>query len=180
MIEMSSDSSRIDTGGGRTKPALRVVGGTEPANDGYSSEQVVNQLQLHLDAQLSLCDALESFADNLPENVSNDDCLVLAQSVYPAVHRAHQFEENVLFPVLKSMSDENEGISATLDRLHAEHWEDESYAEEIAQSLKDFAANRANIQADTLGYMVRGFFEGLRRHIAFEREHIMPMIGVRQ
>ncbi|NJM42689.1 MAG: hypothetical protein HC853_19095 [Anaerolineae bacterium] len=28
-----------------------------------------------------------------------------------------------------------------------------------------------------VGYMLRGFFECLRRHIAFEREHILPKLA---
>jgi hypothetical protein len=28
--------------------------------------------------------------------------------------------------------------------------------------------------------MLRGFFEGLRRHIAFEREHIVPLLCKRK
>jgi hypothetical protein len=28
--------------------------------------------------------------------------------------------------------------------------------------------------------MLRGFFEGLRRHIAFEREHIVPILCKQQ
>jgi hypothetical protein len=30
--------------------------------------------------------------------------------------------------------------------------------------------------ADAAGYMLRGFFEGVRRHVAFEREMLAPLM----
>ena len=37
-----------------------------------------------------------------------------------------------------------------------------------------FCGRDCNFEA--LSYMLRGFFEGLRRHIAFEVEHLMPIL----
>lgn len=139
--------------------------------------QVIPTLNQHLNVQSGLCDALEGFADRLPDDVNADECLALAQMVYPTVHRAHQFEENVLFPMLVKCNGDSEQIGNTLDRLHGEHWEDEAYAEELAQALRDFATcDEKNRNVEMLAYMIRGFFEGLRRHLAFEREHILPML----
>lgn len=140
--------------------------------------QIIPTLNQHLDVQAGLCDALERFADRLPDAVTPDECLTLAQMVYPAVHRAHQFEENVLFPMLAQMEGDEAGMQKTLDRLHAEHWEDEAFAEELAQALREFALMADKRKTvDTLAYMIRGFFEGLRRHLAFEREHLMPILN---
>jgi len=161
---------------GAKKPGLHVVTENGVQTGGFSALQVSEYLTRHLDTQTRLCDALERFADNLPDNVSADDCLAIAQSVFPTVHRAHQFEENILFPMLQRKCARQQGLAQTLDRLHGEHWEDESYAEEIAQGLREFACDRNPRDAETIAYMVRGFFEGLRRHLAFEREHILPML----
>ena len=30
---------------------------------------------------------------------------------------------------------------------------------------------------EAVGFMLRGLFETLRRHIAFEREHVLPIVG---
>lgn len=139
---------------------------------------VLPTLNEHLQVQSGLCDALERFADRLPYTVTADECLALAQMVYPAVHRAHQFEENVLFPMLSQLSEDAVEMGKTLDRLHGEHWEDEAFAEELAQALRDFAtAQNRRSNVDTLSYMIRGFFEGLRRHLAFEREHLLPILS---
>jgi hemerythrin-like domain-containing protein len=67
-------------------------------------------------------------------------------------------------------------LKATVERLRYEHWEDESFADEVADALIRFVTDRASSNAETLAYMLRGFFEGLRRHIAFEREHIVPIL----
>ena len=60
-----------------------------------------------------------------------------------------------------------------LERLQYEHWKDESFAEEVSDGLIKFVSDSDHPSADTLAYMLRGFFEGLRRHIAFEVEHIL-------
>ena len=63
-----------------------------------------------------------------------------------------------------------------LERLQYEHWKDESFAEEVSDGLIKFVSDSDHPSADTLAYMLRGFFEGLRRHIAFEAEHILPLL----
>lgn len=133
-------------------------------------------LKHHLNVQSNLCAALEQLADGLPSEVRNDDCLALARSVYPIVHRSHKFEERELFPYLKANCAGRDNLAVTLDRLHGEHWEDEAYAEEVQHELMAFAADREAVDVEKLGYMLRGFFVGVRRHLAFEREHILPMI----
>ena len=165
MTTSSSPAMQLPTGGGATA-----------THGGYTVSQVRGLLAEHLQRQTAMCNALETFCDGLPDNVTAGQCLALSQSVFPTVHRAHQFEENVLFALLRSLTPDPSVLERTLDRLHGEHWEDESYAEEIAQALRDFAPERDSRSAETLAYMVRGFFEGLRRHVAFESEHILPML----
>ena len=145
-------------------------------DDAVALGHIARTLEHHINVQHNLCTALESIADALPEDVRNDDCLALARSVYPVIHRSHVFEEDVLFPALKTRFGGDPELDETLDRLHGEHWEDEAFAEEVHHELTAFAADRSAVSVDKLGYMLRGFFTGLRRHIAFEREHILPMI----
>ncbi|MEL7271792.1 MAG: hemerythrin domain-containing protein [Pseudomonadota bacterium] len=132
------------------------------------SKELLQGLSHHLEQQLALCDALENIADGLPEAVDNQLCLQLACSIYPIVRSAHEFEEQQLFPALVTAR-ASAHLPQTLDRLHAEHWEDESFSGELSEALKDFVAGRDR-NVEKLGYMLRGFFEGLRRHIAFEKE----------
>ncbi|MEM9733378.1 MAG: hemerythrin domain-containing protein [Pseudomonadota bacterium] len=131
-------------------------------------DDIVFLLDKHLKKQLVLCDALENIADALPESVNNQNCLHVAGSIYPIIKSAHEFEENQLFPLLTE-GEAPENLAQTLTRLHEEHWEDESFSAELTEALRDFVAGR-DTNTDKLAYMLRGFFEGLRRHIAFEKE----------
>lgn len=130
-------------------------------------------------AQAALCDLLESIADDLPENPKNVDrqrCLSAARQIFPTVKKAHDFEEQKLFPLLESLQGPSESLTKSLERLRFEHWEDESYAEEVTDSLIEFGRGEGTTDGEKLGYMLRGFFEGLRRHMAFETEHLLPML----
>ena len=147
-------------------------------NDADQARQVAGTLRHHLNVQYNLCGALEALADDLPVDARNDDCVALARSVYPIIHRSHVFEEDVLFPFLTMHCGDREDLATILNRLHGEHWEDEAFAEEVHHELLAFAADRSSVSAEKLGYMLRGFFVGLRRHLAFEREHILPLVDM--
>ena len=127
--------------------------------------------------QLELCAKLELLADKLPNDFDTQDCLVLAKNIFPILKNAHDFEEQVLFPALKAQHSENNRLSVTLERLRFEHWEDESFAEELRDSLVNLALNNNTSGINSISYMLRGFFEGVRRHVAFEREHILPYLS---
>ncbi len=82
----------------------------------------------------------------------------------------------MLFPAARRIHADNVQLASTLERLRYEHWEDESFAEEVTEALMSFVTEPQHRNTDKLAYMLRGFFEGLRRHIAFEREHLIPML----
>lgn len=142
------------------------------ANEG-SDTSIFNGFSDHLRTQLALCDALEKIADDLPANVDRQQCLHIAKNIFPIIKRAHEFEETKLFPLL-SNSDYQANREAILQRLHTEHWEDESYALELQDALMEFVMNSPSSNAEALGYMLRGFFGNLRRHIASEEEFFVP------
>ena len=133
-------------------------------------------MQEHLSSQLGLCRQLEEIADDLPYKVDRQKLLVVARSILPTVKTAHRFEEDRIFPQIKVQAEAKEDLDHSLERLQFEHWEDESFAEEVSNSLLEFVTGDDAPSAVTLGYMLRGFFEGLRRHVAFEVEHILPLL----
>ena len=133
-------------------------------------------MQQHLTVQLHLCSQLEEIADELPESIDPQKLLVVARSILPTVKRAHEFEETRVFPQIQAEAIGCRAISTSLERLKFEHWEDESFAEELCDGLIKFVTMGTDPSPDTLGYMLRGFFEGLRRHIAFEMDHILPLL----
>ena len=124
---------------------------------------------------LALCDMLEGIADSLPESINKLTCqnAIDQIQVNRLVHSC--YESKVLFPLLRRRVGDNDGLFNKLARLDAEHIEDDGYAAEIIESLEALISNRNQAQAETLAYMLRGYFEGLRRHIAFERELVMPL-----
>ncbi|MCX8999784.1 hemerythrin domain-containing protein [Rhizobiaceae bacterium BDR2-2] len=122
--------------------------------------------------QLALCDALEEIADSLPANVNRQKCIYAAKALGPAIRNQHLYEENVLFPWLAGRPGAEKTLEETLSRLKYEHFEDECFAEELTDALLRLGAG-APVNMEAVGYMLRGFFEGLRRHIAFERDHLL-------
>ena len=130
----------------------------------------------HLDQQQAICDVLESIADSLPANVDVQVCNHVGQTLLPLIVKAHQFEESQLFPFLSNSEHFQFELAQTIKRLRAEHLSDEDYAEDICRVFAGEIKNLDRSQAESLGWMLRGFFENVRRHVSLEREHILPMI----
>ena len=134
----------------------------------------------HNAAQLELCMRLEMLADHLPENFNRQECLSISWQLYPTLRSAHKFEEGKLFPFLLLPCQTDSSIVQSIERLRHEHWEDESSAEDLGLNLREMVKNPVAANIDKISYMLRGFFEGLRRHIAFETEHLLPMLEGKQ
>ncbi|MEN9896062.1 MAG: hypothetical protein RIR97_1914 [Pseudomonadota bacterium] len=123
--------------------------------------------------QLALCRQLEEIADSLPDNISNQKCLFAAKVLHPLIKSVHDFEEKKFFPWVAEAAGAKRDLSSTLERLRFEHCEDECFAEELTDVLHRIGTGDKTVNYETAGYMLRGFFEGMRRHIAFEREHLL-------
>ena len=132
------------------------------------------RLGSHLARQEALCVALEQLADSLPHRFDTYLGLSLARRVWPTLRRAHIFEERVIFPVLIAARGD---LADTLDRLHGEHLEDEDQAADLHDAIIALVADRSRRDAERIGYMLRGLFIGLGRHLAFEREHLLPLLA---
>lgn len=149
----------------------------DEARQNVSQADIRMKLDRSFKSQLSLCALLEDIADSLPNNVSRSNCLLAAQNIQPIMQAAHTFEEQYLFPLLLKDKRKQDELEPIIARLHAEHCEDESYGDEVVDALEELATDQpANI--DKLSYMLRGFFEGMRRHIAFEQEHLLPLLAM--
>jgi Hemerythrin HHE cation binding domain len=133
------------------------------------------QFRKHLMQQERLCDRLEALADSLPDKINIQESLYVAQCLLPVVVTAHRFEEGTAFPLLKEKLNSS-SLDETLDRLGFEHMGDEQFAEDICAALRSYVMDRHSQNAEAMAWMLRGFFDALRRHIAFEREHILPLL----
>ncbi|RRH93309.1 hemerythrin domain-containing protein [Mesorhizobium tamadayense] len=127
--------------------------------------------------KLRLCDTLEIIADALP-NVDRLRCLRTASAIVQLLRDIHRFEETVIFPAYEANLTSAEANLASTARLRVEHIEDQCFAGEVAESLLAIGHGEPIESAEAVRFMLRGFFDGLRRHIAFEREHVLPRIGV--
>jgi hemerythrin-like domain-containing protein len=125
--------------------------------------------------QLRLCAELEMIADSLPANVNRQKCIYAAKALGPMIKGLHHYEENVLFPALEMRGLAGD-LAKTLARLKFEHFEDECFAEELSERLLLLGAGGGDVNMEATGYMLRGFFEAIRRHIAFEREHLIDKL----
>ncbi|MET3592441.1 hemerythrin-like domain-containing protein [Mesorhizobium shonense] len=111
-------------------------------------------------------------------NVDRLQCLNLANSIVPLTRDVHRYEETVVFPAYEAALTMAKASLSSVTRLRAEHIEDECFAGEVTEALLAIGHGEGTENAEAVGFMLRGFFESLRRHIAFEREHLLPRIGI--
>lgn len=119
------------------------------------------------DQQMNLCDSLERIADSLPHRLDRPHCQQIADLICPLIKQAHASEEALMFPHLAAEHGDGRQV---VERLRLEHIEDECFAEEVEFELQQIATGRPVLAPEATGYMLRGFFEGLRRHVRHERE----------
>lgn len=131
----------------------------------------IDMARLH-EEKLALCAALEGVADDLPAQVDRLRCLTIASNLVPLLRACHRLEEEVVFPAFLAQRDE----AAVIDRLKAEHLEDDCAADDLTEMLLAIGHGEAITNPEALGYMLRAFFEATRRHIAFERDHILACL----
>lgn len=124
-------------------------------------------LELNYLALLRLCDRLEMIADCLPVA---DACLCLATTdeLEQLVDATHALEEDALFPLLVAVN--RVQLDKTIARLREEHFADSSSAREVSEILRGLAVGSPDLSADAIGYLLRSFFDAMRRHIRGELE----------
>lgn len=130
--------------------------------------------------KLALCDRLEEIADALPDNIDPKTCSTTARAIEPILSKAHQYEEENLFPALARLNQGTIDQSLVFKRLKEEHYEDRCFGEEVRDVLISYGEGKPTQTADATGYMLRGFFESLRRHIALEAELARPLKDVQK
>lgn len=143
------------------------------AVDYFSAPQpdLLKGLQNAEQVQKLLCDLLEHIADSIPASVDARLCIVLANQLGPIIRSIHRFEEKALFPFSSGF----DLSGKTVARLKHEHLEDECFAEELTDALLELSKSTPT-NPEATGYMLRGFFESVRRHAAFETEHLRPLL----
>jgi hemerythrin-like domain-containing protein len=123
---------------------------------------------------LRLCDKLEEIADSLPNSIDRHVCTCVALALQIRVGVHHAVEEEALFPLLRARIGNDIEFSRTLLRLQDEHRMDEGHCDEVLELLTSLSKGIEPENAEAAGYLLRGLFEGMRRHIAFEEDCLLP------
>ncbi len=126
-------------------------------------------------AELCLCNLLEQIADNLPQPLDRELGNSGVTALRYCVKRHMALEEGYLYPVLARRAGRDELTEAMLEQIKVEHAADECLAHDTADQLEDALACGHVEKPEMLGYMLRGFFECRRRHIAWEDATILPL-----
>ena len=122
-----------------------------------------------------ICDALEAIADSLPDEVDRRLAANVADCLCIELPLHHLDEEEGLFPLLEKRALPEDNIVDILSRLAIEHATDESFADELGESLKTLGRGERVDNPNMVGYMLRGFFENYRRHLHWENTLVLPL-----
>ena len=121
-------------------------------------------MRVYHDLLLSMCDRLECIADTLPVPLNTAECQVVTQDLLP------------FFRDARLILNGGRALDDAIARLCEEHREDQFFAEEICEEMRSLITGGNQRNAEVTGYMLRGFFGQMRRHIAFERDFLyIPM-----
>ena len=139
-------------------------------------DSLVPQVEEQHRTLLALCTHLEDLADALPDSMDRQECLIMSRALGPMIHRIQEFEENQVFPILLAWQAIKPEMNETIDRLKIEHQLDSCYAEDVQDMLRGLGEGRPTLSPDAAGFMLRGFFEAMRRHVAFEQQFVVPLL----
>lgn len=123
---------------------------------------------------LDACDMLEQIADGLPGSVPLAQCNRLVGSLVKVVADTHVLENQVLLPML--LASERPEMRLAAERLRQEHDYDDQVAIEVEEALVDLVSGRSVLSPDATGYLLRSFFESIRRHVFAEMD-LLSLIG---
>jgi hemerythrin-like domain-containing protein len=124
-------------------------------------------------AQRALADLLEDIADSLPDCVNRAAAALAAAQLRATPPRHKAIEEQALFPLLERRCDDPAVLKA-LGVARREHEDSAGHAVELAEALDVLAERGYAANPESLGFMLRAFFDGLRRHMDWVEAAILP------
>jgi hypothetical protein len=117
----------------------------------------------------ALCDRLEKIADDLPHLPSAEECHSVSRQLTVFVPQHYRSERAVLSALFPRGKMSPLG-SPLLGRIHSQHAMDELHAQDLSAVLESPGSD-----AQMLGYMLRCFFDGCGRALAFEELTILTL-----
>lgn len=138
-----------------------------------SKGQIFAPLFESYDRVTAACDELETIADALPDRVAPGQCERAVRETAAAVRQMHACENDLLMPLLANAHrPELRKIAGDLEQAHLVDGESLIEVDEVLTAL---ALGQPILSTDATGYMLRAFFEGLRRHIGREKDLLALM-----
>lgn len=147
-----------------------------PADKSEDIVLLLNRFQTMRADLLALCQALEDIADMLGGAPDRQQCIQISRAIGPLMGQALSFQEKELLPNLQKSAPPDQTVLKCIDRLKFEHYEDSDFALEVSEVLMEFGQGTSRLSEDAIGYLLRGFFVSLRRHLAFESEVVHSLL----
>jgi hypothetical protein len=122
-----------------------------------------------------LCSDLEACADGLPTRPHATETRRL-RGVLERQPLSHHVRQQTLSEKLFAATRRNPGLSAALAHIRCRGIAQVGQAQDLAAALRPDSISPT---AETLGYMLRGFFDGCRADMAFEELAILQFAGER-
>lgn len=169
---MTADSDRGPMQGIPASPIASTGSGPDAA-------EIIAIIERHQVRQRDLCRSLEAIADSLPLDVDPSLCMRLARTLLPVLQSAHDYKERYFCSLAREALHDMGNLDPILERLRAEFRENELLAEEVAEELSQWGVCAAPKNPETVGYMLRGFFISLTRHLDFEKVVLVDPIKSR-
>lgn len=160
-----------------SEPRLHGLGVSQPSTDEepVSTANPLDLIERQHVGQEALCDALEEIADCLPGKI---EAALMAKAIAGLSEDLPLLQRDMndgLFPLLQAHCAPEDQIDEILSRLQMEKTTDLSFASEIIEALGSLSGGTPVRNPNTLGYMLRGFFESYRRHLHWERTVLLPI-----
>lgn len=146
-----------------------------PEPDTMPERNAIDWLESEHRLQQELCEVLEEIADALPGPVEPARVEFATTVLRTSVRRHIAIQTHLLFPVLRQRALESDEIKTLIGQITADNAADEVLAYDTADQLEAAVEKRQAGKPDMLAYMLRGMFEGRRRHIAWEMSVLIPL-----
>jgi hypothetical protein len=125
--------------------------------------------------KIDACGQLEQIANSLPNHVDIDQCAKLFEQLPDLLGLCDDINQRVIFPLLLRHQSHSYFTHSTAERLVDERLMNQVYALEVSELLAQLAKAESIQNVEASGYLLRSFFETVRRSCAFDLEYIIPM-----
>jgi hemerythrin-like domain-containing protein len=123
--------------------------------------------------QLELCDLLDVIASDLPQMFDRSLAVIAVAILQGSVPAHTRFEDEALFPLLRRRLTADDPVLSALACLEREHEWDKGILGKLTEALKSGVGECSVQNPEALSFVLRGFSESHRRHIAWEEQVVL-------